>query len=80
MYEPGYYVTDKTYFLETNLYNAATDRLILVGTVGDGKPGKYRCFCSRISRGFIRTDGQGWPICAPWGSGLVAATSIKWNG
>jgi len=28
MYEPGYYVTDKTYFLETNLYNAETGRLI----------------------------------------------------
>ncbi|MBK1438479.1 hypothetical protein JHJ32_00640 [Parapedobacter sp. ISTM3] len=28
MYDPGYYVTDKTYFLETNLYNAATDRLV----------------------------------------------------
>jgi hypothetical protein len=28
MYDPGYYVTDKTYFLETNLYNAESDRLI----------------------------------------------------
>ncbi|PPL03086.1 iron-containing alcohol dehydrogenase [Parapedobacter indicus] len=28
MYDPGYYVTDKTYFLETNLYNTQTDRLI----------------------------------------------------
>lgn len=28
MYDPGYYVTDKTYFLETNLYDAQTDRLI----------------------------------------------------
>lgn len=28
MYEPGYYVTDKTYFLETNLYNAETGQLI----------------------------------------------------
>ncbi len=28
MYDPGYYVTDKTYFLETNLYNAETGRLI----------------------------------------------------
>lgn len=27
-YEPGYYVTDKTYFMETNLYDANTDRLI----------------------------------------------------
>lgn len=28
MYDPGYYVTDKTYFLETNLYSTETDRLI----------------------------------------------------
>lgn len=28
MYDPGYYVTDKTYFIETNLYSTNTDRLI----------------------------------------------------
>lgn len=28
MYDPGYYVTDKTYFLETNLYSTETDQLI----------------------------------------------------
>lgn|SRR5690606_9820224 len=28
MYDPGYYVTDKTYFLETNLYNAASGQLV----------------------------------------------------
>lgn len=28
MYDPGYYVTDKTYFLETNLYNAETGKLV----------------------------------------------------
>lgn len=27
-YEPGYYVTDKTYFLETNLYNIERNQLI----------------------------------------------------
>jgi hypothetical protein len=27
-YDPGYYVTDKTYFLETNLYDAASENLI----------------------------------------------------
>jgi hypothetical protein len=27
-YEPGYYVTDKTYFLETNLYDIKTEDLI----------------------------------------------------
>jgi len=28
VYEPGYYVTDKTYFLETNLYDTATEQLL----------------------------------------------------
>src|SRR5215217_15507 len=28
LYEPGYYVTDKTYFMETNLYDIKTNRLI----------------------------------------------------
>ena len=27
-YEPGYYVTDKKYFMETNLYNVETNQLI----------------------------------------------------
>jgi hypothetical protein len=28
LYDPGYYVTDKTYFLETNLYDVNTEELI----------------------------------------------------
>jgi hypothetical protein len=28
LYDPGYYVTDKTYFLETNLYDVDTEELI----------------------------------------------------
>ncbi len=28
LYDPGYYVTDKTYFLESNLFDAATEKLI----------------------------------------------------
>jgi hypothetical protein len=27
-YDPGYYVTDKTYFLETNVYDAKTEKLL----------------------------------------------------
>jgi hypothetical protein len=27
-YEPGYYVTDKTYFLETNLYDLKTNKIV----------------------------------------------------
>ncbi|HRI19814.1 MAG TPA: hypothetical protein PLA68_02620 [Panacibacter sp.] len=29
MYSPGYYSTDKTYFLESNLYDAKTEELLL---------------------------------------------------
>lgn len=28
MYDPGYYTTDKTYYLETNLYDVATEKLV----------------------------------------------------
>lgn len=28
MWDPGYYTTDKTYFMETNLYDAANEKLI----------------------------------------------------
>lgn len=28
LWDPGYYVTDKTYFLETNLYDASNEKLI----------------------------------------------------
>jgi hypothetical protein len=28
MYEPGYYTTDKTYFIETNLYDAKSEKLV----------------------------------------------------
>jgi hypothetical protein len=44
MYEPGYYVTDKTYFLETNLYNAATDRLIWSAQSETVNPGSIDAF------------------------------------
>lgn len=27
-YEPGYYVTDKTYFMETNLYDLSTNKIV----------------------------------------------------
>ncbi|WP_315822938.1 hypothetical protein [Paraflavitalea speifideaquila] len=28
MWDPGYYTTDKTYFMETNLYDASNEKLI----------------------------------------------------
>jgi hypothetical protein len=28
MYDPGYYTTDKTYFLETNLYDLASEKIV----------------------------------------------------
>ncbi|POY34835.1 hypothetical protein C3K47_17940 [Solitalea longa] len=31
MYDPGYYTTDKTYYLETNLYDLTTEKLVWSG-------------------------------------------------
>ena len=31
MYDPGYYTTDKTYYLETNLYDVNTEKLVWSG-------------------------------------------------
>jgi hypothetical protein len=28
VYSPGYYTTDKTYYLESNLYDVATEKLL----------------------------------------------------
>lgn len=39
MYSPGYYSTDKTYFLESNLYDARTEELLLsVQSKADNPP------------------------------------------
>lgn len=47
MYEPGYYVTDKTYFLETNLYSTETDRLIWSAQSETMNPGSIDAFASQ---------------------------------
>jgi hypothetical protein len=44
MYDPGYYVTDKTYFLETNLYSVETNRLIWSAQSETINPGSIDAF------------------------------------
>jgi hypothetical protein len=45
-YEPGYYVTDKTYFLETNLYNVDGNQLIWSAQSETVNPGSIDAFVS----------------------------------
>jgi hypothetical protein len=43
-YDPGYYVTDKTYFLETNLYNLESGKLIWSAQSESVNPGTVENF------------------------------------
>jgi hypothetical protein len=44
MYDPGYYVTDKTYFMESNLYDAKTEKLIWSAQSQTVNPGSIDAF------------------------------------
>ncbi|MES2418866.1 MAG: hypothetical protein V4541_11805 [Bacteroidota bacterium] len=46
LYEPGYYVTDKTYFMETNLYDMESNRLIWSAQSETVNPGSIDNFVS----------------------------------
>jgi hypothetical protein len=43
-YEPGYYVTDKTYFMETNLYDMANSKLVWSAQTETVNPGSIDAF------------------------------------
>jgi hypothetical protein len=43
-YEPGYYMTDKSYFMETNLYDVATDQLLWSAQSETVNPGSINNF------------------------------------
>lgn len=45
-YEPGYYVTDRTYFMETNLYDLNTNKLIWSAQSKTVNPGSIDNFVS----------------------------------
>jgi hypothetical protein len=45
-YEPGYYVTDKTYFMETNLYDIESNQLIWSAQSETVNPGSIDNFVS----------------------------------
>ena len=44
IYDPGYYVTDKTYFVETNLYDARTEKLLWSAQTQTVNPGSLERF------------------------------------
>ncbi|WP_145718954.1 DUF4136 domain-containing protein [Chitinophaga japonensis] len=44
MYSPGYYVTDKTYFIETNLYDADSEQLLWSAQTETVNPGSLDRF------------------------------------
>ena len=49
-YEPGYYVTDKTYFMETNIYDAKTDELIWSAQSQTVNPGTIQRFAKEYPK------------------------------
>ncbi|WP_224744097.1 DUF4136 domain-containing protein [Pontibacter aquaedesilientis] len=42
LYDPGYYTEDKVYYLETNLYDAQTDKLVWAAQSRSYSPGSLR--------------------------------------
>lgn len=44
IYDPGYYATDKTYFVETNLYDAQTEKLLWSAQTETVNPGSLERF------------------------------------
>jgi hypothetical protein len=53
LYDPGYYVTDKTYFLETNLYDAATEKLVWSAQSETVNPGSIDHFVKEYPKKLV---------------------------
>jgi len=49
-YDPGYYVTDKTYFMETNIYDVATDELVWSAQSETVNPGSIQQFAKEYPK------------------------------
>lgn len=59
-YQPGYYVTDKTYYLETNLYDASTEELIWSAQSATYNPASINDFLKSYQRALakeLKDDG-----------------------
>lgn len=60
MYQPGYYTTDKTYFYETNIFDAASEDMIWMSRSEATNPpssiSKFSREYSKILADRIRTD------------------------
>jgi hypothetical protein len=54
LYDPGYYVTDKTYFMETNLYDAASQKLLWSAQSTTINPGSINNFVKEYPSVLIR--------------------------
>ena len=52
-YEPGYYVTDKTYFMETNIYDVASDQLVWSAQSETVNPGSIDRFAKEYPKVLI---------------------------
>jgi len=49
-YDPGYYVTEKTYFMETNIYDVQTDELIWSAQSETVNPGSIQQFAKEYPK------------------------------
>jgi len=49
MYDPGYYTTDKNYYLEANLYDAATEELVWSSQSETTNPSSIETFSRSFS-------------------------------
>ncbi len=60
MYDPGYYTTDKNYYLEANLYDAATEELVWSSQSETTNPSSLEIFSKTFAQAIVqqmRKDG-----------------------
>ena len=50
MYDPGYYATDKNYYLEINLYDAKTEELVWSAQSETTNPSSIETFSNSFSQ------------------------------
>ncbi|MGX5819739.1 hypothetical protein ACWKWU_16200 [Chitinophaga lutea] len=57
MYDPGYYTTDKTYYMETNLYDAQTEQLLFSVQSATVNPNGIEDFSKSYTAAIVRELG-----------------------
>jgi hypothetical protein len=58
LYSPGYYEEEKTYFIETNLYDASTEQLLWSGQSETYNPGSLEMFSREFSKVVVSKMGD----------------------